>query len=158
WCQTRRPRRRGCGCGSPPSRLVRSPYVALSASVAGPRPALVLICPCRLCLFHFSSRRKSMLAKISSAILLAMCVATATLLDEAGGQPPLQVPSREPGIQSVLIKLEEDKDAFERYVAEQLSPQMSKIIITFEQNVARAGELLEQLRTDPNNKQLRAQY
>lgn len=99
-----------------------------------------------------------MLTKNTSVMVLGGWVAMATLLGEAVAQLPAQTPAREAGIQSVLIKLEENQDAFERYVSEQLSPQMSKIISTFEQNVERAGKVLEQLRNDPQNKQLRAQY
>lgn len=99
-----------------------------------------------------------MLTKTLSMLVLAVAVAMATWIGEAAAQQPPQKQVRETGIQSVLIKLEEDKDAFERYVSEQLSPQMSKIISTFEQNVDRAGKVLEKLRSDPQNKQLRAQY
>lgn len=99
-----------------------------------------------------------MLTKIATAMGLATWLATAVLLDDALAESPTQDPSQQASIQSALIKLEEDKDAFERYVSEQLSPQMSKIISTFEQNADRAGQLLAQLRNDPNNMRLRAQY
>lgn len=62
------------------------------------------------------------------------------------------------GIESVLIRLKQDKDAFEKFMSGTLSPQLQKISDSFASNVAKAESLLERIKKDRGNKRLKAEY
>ncbi len=64
----------------------------------------------------------------------------------------------EDAISSVITKLEVQKDAFEKTLSEELSPQRQKIHETFANAVGSLDDLILQLRRNPKNAELRQKY
>jgi len=84
-------------------------------------------------------------------------VAWAMNAGHASAQGDLGKPT-EHGISSVLVRLQEDKDEFERFMEQTLSPQLQRISDSFQKNVSEAELALERLKKDPKNERLRAEY
>lgn len=96
-------------------------------------------------------------AKHVAGIAMALCIAISTP-GSGLAQEPNKKKEQTPGIESVLIRLQQDKDALEDFMSEQLSPQLQKISDSFASNVSKAEKLLERIKRDPKNERLKAEY
>jgi len=97
--------------------------------------------------------------------LVLLVIALIGVVDQASAQQrPLganesaAAPATGSELSSVIVDLQKGKDDFEKFMRETLEPQLLRIGQSFEQNVARAEDLLAQLQKDPGNAKLAAQY
>jgi hypothetical protein len=86
--------------------------------------------------------------------LVAVLLGPAVVL----AQVPDASTANEGAISSVLVKLEQDKDAFAQFMEKSLTPRMQSIRKSFQENVRKADGLLRQLKETPESEDLAAEY